>query len=150
MAQRARGMTTGASPSLVRQATCVACAGRAILIEGPSGAGKTSLALELIDRGAVLVGDDGVVLEPRAGHLVARPHPRTAGLIEVRNLGILDEPFCAEARVCLHILLDSSAPRFIEKARASSLRGWSFLPCAFRPRAARWPSRPNARSPSMA
>ncbi|MED5545569.1 MAG: HPr kinase/phosphatase C-terminal domain-containing protein [Pseudomonadota bacterium] len=116
-------MTTGASPSLVRQATCVACAGRAILIEGPSGAGKTSLALELIDRGAVLVGDDGVVLEPRAGHLIARPHPRTAGLIEVRNLGILDEPFCAEARVCLHILLDSSAPRFIEKAQGIELAG---------------------------
>ncbi|MCJ1960045.1 HPr kinase/phosphorylase [Novosphingobium mangrovi (ex Hu et al. 2023)] len=116
-------MTTGASPSLVRQATCVAREGRAILIEGPSGAGKTSLALELIDRGAVLVGDDGVVLERRAGHLVARPHPRTAGLIEVRNLGIQNEPFCAEARVCLHILLDSSAPRFIEKAEGIELAG---------------------------
>ncbi|WP_319005434.1 HPr kinase/phosphatase C-terminal domain-containing protein [Novosphingobium profundi] len=116
-------MTTGASPWLVRQATCVAREGRAVLIEGPSGTGKTSLALELIDRGAVLVGDDGVVLERQADHLVAKPHPRTAGLIEVRNLGILDEPFCAEAQVCLHILLDSKAPRFIEKAEGIELAG---------------------------
>ncbi|WP_240339167.1 HPr kinase/phosphorylase [Novosphingobium sp. BW1] len=116
-------MTTGASPSLVRQATCVAREGRAILIEGPSGSGKTSLALELIDRGAVLVGDDGVVIERRADHLVVKPHPRTAGLIEVRNLGILGEPICAKARVCLHILLDSKAPRFIQNAEGIELAG---------------------------
>jgi len=39
------------------QATAVAINGRAVLIEGPPGAGKSTLALALIDRGAVLVGD---------------------------------------------------------------------------------------------
>ncbi|HQA17982.1 MAG TPA: serine kinase, partial [Novosphingobium sp.] len=46
--------------SLVHQATCVAIKGRALLIEGPPGSGKSSMALALIDRGAALIGDDGV------------------------------------------------------------------------------------------
>ncbi len=38
--------------SLVMQASAVAIAGRALLIEGPPGSGKSALALALIDRGA--------------------------------------------------------------------------------------------------
>ena len=44
------------------QASAVAINGRALLIEGEPGAGKSSLALALIDRGAQLIGDDGVAL----------------------------------------------------------------------------------------
>ncbi|MCW1427892.1 HPr kinase/phosphorylase [Novosphingobium sp. JCM 18896] len=96
------------------QATCVAIDGRAVLIEGAPGTGKSSLALALIDRGAVLVGDDGVMLEARKGRLVAMPHPNTRGLIEVRNLGLLHEPVCDEAPVALVLVLDPAAPRFVE------------------------------------
>ena len=39
-------------------ATCVAIEGRGVLIVGPSGSGKSDLALRLIDRGAALVADD--------------------------------------------------------------------------------------------
>ena len=42
------------------QATCVAIAGRALLIEGAPGTGKSSLGLALIDRGAQLIGDDSM------------------------------------------------------------------------------------------
>ncbi|WP_232492091.1 HPr kinase/phosphorylase [Novosphingobium kaempferiae] len=98
-----------------RQSTCVAIDGRGVLIEGPPGAGKSSLALTLIDRGAVLVGDDSVMLEVRDGTLIAHPHPRTRGLIEVRNLGLLAFP-CAEAvPVALVLALDADAPRYIEE-----------------------------------
>lgn len=102
----------------VHQATVVAIAGRAVMIEGPPGSGKSSLALALIDRGAVLVGDDGVVLARAAcgDGLLARPHPRTAGLLEVRNLGLLPFPHAAQAPVALVVQLDSQAPRFIEAA----------------------------------
>lgn len=100
--------------AIVHQATCVAIGGRAVLIEGASGTGKSSLALALIDRGAVLVGDDGVLLEPRDGRLFALPHPNTRGLIEVRNLGLLHEPVCEEAPVALVLMLNPAAPRFVE------------------------------------
>ncbi|MCJ2181236.1 HPr kinase/phosphatase C-terminal domain-containing protein [Novosphingobium sp. 1949] len=99
---------------LAYQATAVAIAGRAVLIEGAPGSGKTSLALELIDRGARLIGDDGLHLVREADRLIARPHPNTRGLIEVRNLGVLATPFCERAPVCLVLRLDENAPRFVE------------------------------------
>ena len=67
------------------QATCVAIDGRAVLIEGHPGTGKSSLALALIDRGAVLVGDDGVTLDRADTRLLASPVPETVGLLEVRT-----------------------------------------------------------------
>lgn len=105
------------------QAGCVAIGERAVLIEGTPGAGKSSLALALIDRGAVLVGDDGVLLEPRDGILYARPHPNTRGLIEVRNLGLVTLAICEEAPVALVLRLDEAAPRFVETAEAYELAG---------------------------
>ena len=107
----------------VHQATCVAINGRAVLIEGPPGSGKSSLALTLIDRGAVLVGDDGVTLEPRGGRLYASPPPNIAGLLEVRNLGLLEFPTVGDVPVALVVRLDPTAERFIETAERVELGG---------------------------
>lgn len=112
-----------AKPPVTHQGTCVAIGSRAILIEGPSGTGKSALALELIDRGARLIGDDSVLLETRDDALVARPHPHTRGLIEVRNLGLVTLPVCDEARVALLVRLDENAPRFIETAQSAERAG---------------------------
>jgi serine kinase of HPr protein (carbohydrate metabolism regulator) len=109
--------------SLIHQATCVAIGTRAILIEGPPGIGKTSLALALIDRGAALIGDDGVTLAQRDGRLFASPPPNTAGLIEVRNLGLLEWPTISDVPVALILRLDPEAPRFIETAEQTELDG---------------------------
>lgn len=111
-----------------RQASCVAIDNRALLIEGPPGCGKSSLVLALIDRGAVLIGDDGILLEQEEGMLLARPHPNTRGLLEVRNLGLLEMPVCEKAPVSLVIRLDNAAPRYIERAEAAEVEGVS-LPC---------------------
>ena len=116
-------MAQPAPSSLARQATCVAIAGRALLIEGPSGSGKSSLALALIDRGAELIGDDGVVLETRGGTLFAHPHPRTRGLLEVRNLGLIAMPVCDAAPMALVIRLDREAPRYVEEPESLSIGG---------------------------
>jgi len=111
------------SDPVARQSTCVAIGERAVLIEGLPGAGKSTLALELIDRGAVLVGDDSVLLENVRGHLLARPHPNTRALLEVRNLGILPFPCAQAVPVALVLALDAQAPRYIEEPERIVIAG---------------------------
>jgi serine kinase of HPr protein (carbohydrate metabolism regulator) len=111
------------SAGMPRQSTCVAIAGRAVLIEGAPGTGKSSLALALIDRGAVLVGDDSVLLEAQASCLLAHPHPETRGLLEVRNLGLLPFPCADGVPVALVLALDPAAPRYVEEAERTAILG---------------------------
>ncbi len=96
------------------QASVVAIAGRAVIIEGPTGSGKSSLALALIDRGAQLIGDDSVLLNVADNVLMVYPHPLTRGLLEVRNLGLIDYPVCESAPVSLIVQIDDQAERFID------------------------------------
>jgi serine kinase of HPr protein (carbohydrate metabolism regulator) len=85
-------------------ASAVLVGARAVLIRGPSAAGKSRLAWELIEAGrsgtvhfARLVGDDRVHLQAAAGRLLVRPADALAGLIELRGVGILrlDHEACA-------------------------------------------------------
>jgi HPr kinase/phosphorylase len=78
-------------------ASCVARDGAAVLLVGPSGSGKSDLALRLLGRGFALVADDRAVI--RNG--IVRPAPTLAGLLEVRGLGILRLPYLPEARLAL-------------------------------------------------
>ena len=98
---------------LLANVTCVAVDGRGLLIEGLPGSGKSSLALALIDRGALLVGDDGVALELRGGRIWAHPPPRIAGKIEVRGVGIVDMP-TSSAPLCLVLSLNEGSERLPE------------------------------------
>jgi len=100
----------------IHGASCIAVNGRAVMIEGPPGSGKSSLALALIDRGAMLIGDDGLNLELRGKRLYASPPPNIAGLLEVRNLGLLNFPAIAGVLVALVVRIDPQAPRYIESA----------------------------------
>ncbi|APE29200.1 HPr kinase/phosphorylase [Aurantiacibacter gangjinensis] len=90
--------------------SCVAMRGRAMLITGGPGSGKSSLALALMDRGAELIGDDGVTLAQVGELVVATPPPNTEGLIEIRNVGLLEVP-TARAPVAIVINLDPDAER---------------------------------------
>jgi HPr kinase/phosphorylase len=76
-------------------ASAVLVGARAVLIRGPAGAGKSRLALALLQaadtgllRFARLIGDDRVHLEAQHGRLLVRPAAALAGLIEIRGLGI--------------------------------------------------------------
>ncbi|MBX7483719.1 HPr kinase/phosphorylase [Qipengyuania qiaonensis] len=97
--------------TVLANVTGVAIAGRALLIEGPPGSGKSSLALALIDRGAILVGDDAIRVTREGSTLIAAPPPNTAGFIELRNVGLVELPV-AKGPVALILRLDSKAPRF--------------------------------------
>lgn len=68
-------------------------AGKGVLLLGPSAIGKSDLALRLIDAGAILIADDQVRLEVRNQRLMAGPHDRLKGLINLRGIGILRLPF---------------------------------------------------------
>src|SRR3546814_16697066 len=72
-------------------ASCVALDGRAILLMGNSGSGKSDLSLRLIDRGWSLVADDSVCLLPSGGTLLAKPPQNIAGRIRVRHVGLGSE-----------------------------------------------------------
>lgn len=106
----------------VRQATCVAIEGRGVLIEGPPGSGKSTLALKLIDRGADLVGDDGVELSRVGRQVIAAPVSPIAGLIEARNVGLLTMP-SVKAPLALVLRLAADAPRFVDHAETAELLG---------------------------
>lgn len=122
---------SGAGPIPRANVTCVAIDGRGVLIEGPPGSGKSTLALMLIDRGAVLVGDDGVLLEARAEAPWAHPAETIRGLLEIRGAGIVTLP-CASARLALILRLDPAAPRLPEPAPVFVL-GVPLPALAFRP-----------------
>ncbi len=105
----------GAAPAGARivHASAVALDGRAVLILGPSGSGKSSLALALMASGCTLVSDDRTVLSERDGVLLAAPPPSIAGRIEARGLGILAADWAGPMPVVLAVDLtpDHISPR---------------------------------------
>lgn len=96
-------------------ASAVLAGGRAVLIRGPSGSGKSRLAFDLILAGrtgqlpaATLIGDDRVRLTVRDGKLIVRGVDELAGKIEIRGLGIRTIGFAAEGAVGLVVDLNAA------------------------------------------
>ena len=92
-------------------ATSVALGGRAVLLCGVSGIGKSDLALRLIDRGAVLISDDYTLVKRVDGQLVATAPVTIVGKMEVRGLGIVAMPHVADVPVALLVDLFDKVDR---------------------------------------
>jgi HPr kinase/phosphorylase len=102
--------SSGSAASVWLHATCVELSDRGIVLLGPSGSGKSDLALRLIDRGARLVADDQLTVERRGDRLLGRPAEALAGLLEVRGYGIVKLPWLAACRLGLAVGLDPVGP----------------------------------------
>ena len=100
-------------PMVTVHATCIAIDGHGILLRGPSGSGKSDLALRAIDQGARLVAEDWVVLTRQGENVIASAPSSLYGLIEIRGLGIMRIDAVAEARVAL--VADMADPSSIER-----------------------------------
>ena len=92
-------------------ASTVALEGRAVLISGPSGSGKSDLALRLIDRGFTLVSDDQTMVRKDGGRLLASAPPTIHGKLEIRGIGIVEMETVSDVPVALFVELTSDIQR---------------------------------------
>lgn len=104
-------------------ASCVAVDGRGLLILGPAGTGKSSLALQLMALGARLVADDRTVVQLEDGALVASCPASIVGLIEARGLGILRADPLPSTKLVLAVDLAQPETERIPPNRTLTLLG---------------------------
>ena len=95
--------------TLLVHATAIAIEGDAVLLRGPPGAGKSDLALRLIEGGARLLADDQTLLRRVDNHVLVRAPAAIAGLIEVRGVGVVRVDSLEEAPLALVVDLVPSA-----------------------------------------
>ena len=104
-------------------ASCVATDGRAVLIAGPSGSGKSDLALRLLDRGFTLVSDDRTIVRKEGRKLIAIAPETIKGKLEIRGLGIVDVEAVSDMPVALVVELTGDMQRMPDDSRERIILG---------------------------
>ena len=116
--------------------TCVLIGTAGVLIRGAGGAGKTALALALVEaaeragRFARLVADDRVAVRAVNGRLVASPPATIAGLAEVRGRGLVPQPFerAAVVRLVVDLLPTADLARLPDPSAFATVIAGIALP----------------------
>ena len=116
-------MTSRLLSSEMFHASTVARGNRAIMITGPSGSGKSDLALRLLDHGFQLVSDDQTIVSRDGDRLLASAPPNIAGKIEVRGVGIVDMDAVGDVPVALVVELTSEIHRLPDDSRERMILG---------------------------
>ncbi len=103
--------------------TMISIDGQGVLLLGPSGSGKSDLALRMIDRGAKLVADDQIFIAGGSEAPVCNPADRLEGLVEVRGLGIIRLPHAVNVplRLILELVPAAAVPRLPDSAEITIL-----------------------------
>ena len=104
-------------------ASTVALDGRAVLITGPSGSGKSDLALRMLDRGFTLVSDDQTIVKKDGSRLIASAPPTIAGKLEIRGIGIVEMQRSENVPVALIVELTSEIQRMPDDSRERPILG---------------------------
>jgi serine kinase of HPr protein (carbohydrate metabolism regulator) len=104
-------------------ASTVSLDGRAVMITGPSGSGKSDLALRLLDRGFSLVSDDQTIVRRDGDRLLASPPPQIAGKLEIRGIGIVEMEWASDVPVALLVELTSDIQRLPDDSRERPVLG---------------------------
>ncbi len=90
-------------------ATCLELNHKGILLIGPSGSGKSDLALRLIkEKQAILISDDRTNIELVSGAIIASCPQTIQGLLEVRGIGIVKMPHKKQSKISLVIELTNN------------------------------------------
>jgi HPr kinase/phosphorylase len=85
----------------VLHASAVAFGAAGVLLLGPSGSGKSALALQLMALGAALLADDRTRLTVVGGAILAGAPPGLPAIIEARGIGLLAARLAAPAPLAL-------------------------------------------------
>ena len=112
-------------------ASCVAIHNKGLLIVGPSGSGKSSLALDLMALGATLVADDRVQLTREDERILASSPPAIAGKIEARHLGILNADHIAHVSIDALVNLEKTETERLPEKRSVKVLGQD-IPCYYK------------------
>ncbi|WP_295491266.1 HPr kinase/phosphorylase [Sphingorhabdus sp. EL138] len=105
--------------------SAVAIDGNGVLLLGPSGSGKSDLALRLIDRGAKLICDDILNIENGYGLPQLTIAPNIAGKIEVRGIGICPIDFVQSAPLRLVVQLAQDVERMPPEHQSMTIARFS-------------------------
>lgn len=104
-------------------ASTVAIEGRAVLITGPSGSGKSDLTLRLLDRGFTLVSDDQTIVKKNGSRLCASAPATIRGKLEIRGIGIVEMDSVDDVPVALVVELASEIQRMPDDSRERPVLG---------------------------
>lgn len=108
-------------------ASAISIDGKAVLLRGPSGIGKSDLALRLMDEGATLIADDYVELTTVNGHILLQAPKTIRGKMEIRGIGLIERPFAENVPLGLvcDLVITGSMDRLPEKDSHFHLDGLS-------------------------